>query len=271
MNTKDWTISAIITIVGGLFVAVVGGLLLHAILNKLNKKTPKNKINNKEKAQNIPTEIKQSKKTTSTAMIIIFALACVFTIASIIIDLSYNGYSIKESNLFILILVLTCIALCLCLAYCILGFLSHKIDFDFTKNITKKSTKILYLIIAIVIFMVNLAIAILFWFIMTTDYYALFSILSAIFITISFTVLFTLVVISQKNTLKNLLFLNYFVFCIALAILLLNILDISSFDILFFIICPISISIVSSCFMYISQAITDFIFAKLKIMFYNKL
>ena len=38
MNTKDWTISAIITIVGGLFVAVVGGLLLHAILNKLNKK-----------------------------------------------------------------------------------------------------------------------------------------------------------------------------------------------------------------------------------------
>ena len=63
MNTKDWTISAIITIVGGLFVAVVGGLLLHAILNKLNKKTPTNKINNKEKAQNIPTEIKQSKKT----------------------------------------------------------------------------------------------------------------------------------------------------------------------------------------------------------------
>ena len=233
MNTKDWTISAIITIVGGLFVAVVGGLLLHAILNKLNK---------------------NNDKTTDKME-----------------DLSYNGYSIKESNLFILILVLTCIALCLCLAYCILGFLSHKIDFDFTKNITKKSTKILYLIIAIVIFMVNLAIAILFWFIMTTDYYALFSILSAIFITISFTVLFTLVVISQKNTLKNLLFLNYFVFCIALAILLLNILDISSFDILFFIICPISISIVSSCFMYISQAITDFIFAKLKIMFYNKL
>ena len=58
MNTKDWTISAIITIVGGLFVAVVGGLLLHAILNKLNKKTPTNKINNKEKAQNIPTDRK---------------------------------------------------------------------------------------------------------------------------------------------------------------------------------------------------------------------